>query len=254
MEFKAFFVFFLVALLVAGCAPSSAPTQGSPEPISPTETAGGAIPGGNDEVREELIGKPSGDVDTGKEILANALSSDVRDLIERGRGRSETGYAYVYTKLIGTRLAPEDNNQATVHQRGATRNAVFYDSVQLGPEYFAAGVLLDSTEQRADAYCMERRCNWSPGEAPKLREVTYADYSFTTPSDWLSSMTQLKELGGETISGRSTMKLSGMVDGSEALIWLDRYSGLPMQVTHKGNTYSYTKITLGVKDDELLPS
>ncbi len=32
-----------------------------------------------------------------------------------------------------------------------------------------------------------------------------------------------KELGGETISGRTTMKISGMVDGKEAMIWIDRH-------------------------------
>lgn len=244
----------LVALLLAACMPAEPATPAEPaEPANPSETVDGTVPGGNDEVREEILGEPSGDVDTGRAILQGSLSSDARDLIERGLSRDETGYSYFYTKLDGTRLAADASNQATIHQKGSTRNIVLYDEIQFSPDFFAEGVILDSEARTATAYCELRKCNWSPGQEPVTRERSYEDFDFITPSDWLERFENLKETGSETISGRLTLKFTGDVDGSSAVLWIDRYSGLPMQVQTGESTYQYTKFVLGVKDEELAP-
>jgi len=248
----AFFGLLLVALLAVACAPASAPAPSAQEQVINDNTPT-FEPGGNEDVRDALIGQPSGDVDTGRQNIQSVLSTDSQALVQKGKGQHVNGYSYTYTKTVAGRLASEPTNQPKVWQRGTMRKVEFARDIQLEPEFFAYYVMLSENDQTAIAYCSQRKCGWSPGQAPITRTVAYADYDFMTPSDWLTDMVVTQELGSETMSGRATLKLATTTNGASAVIWIDRFSGLPLQVETGDTRITYTNLVLGVNDREIAP-
>jgi hypothetical protein len=243
--FLALFGMLCAALLVVACAPAPAgtsqtpTTDTTPEPTTPTvvpEAPSEPVTGGN-----EL--DPS---------TLDALPKDVQDILAKGETQNAKGYGYFLSKQLPSgSIAGDFANNIHVTQKGDVRKATLNEEYQLDKDYFVYFVITDENTQQATAYCERRSCGGIPDAAP--RAITYSEWSWMAPHEWLDGLSDVEKLGEEDVADRNAFKLSGERDDKPILIWVDRFSGLPLRVEYDGFTYLYTKLTLGASEQALQP-
>jgi hypothetical protein len=225
------------SLLLAACA-QTATTPSTPTP--------------NVDAPKEDLTQPTAVTDSKSVTLDPFLPSELRATAEKGVDRINTGYGYTYTKLENNKLSSETANQLKIAQRGAIRKVDFYKNIQLDATFFMKGIILNTDTQTAMAYCVDTRCSGDKG-TPAQRSMTYSDFNFVTPTDWLVAMRGVKIVGQEQLGGRASTKVTAKVNDIDTTLWIDTYSGIPLQAEQSTTRYTYTNLVLGVKDSELTP-
>ncbi len=231
------------AILLVACSAPAAQTPGAPTPdqAKPTPVYVAPTPPPAPVVEQQTLDKSNLD----------GLPKDVADIVAKGAAQSAKGYSYFYQQLENSKIAATDVNSLKVKERGTTRKATPGNQIQVDKTYWIAFTIIDSGAKQATGYCIRRECEGSSTPAP--RSLPYAEWSWMGPSDWFNDLRDLTKVGEETINGRTTYKLGATNAGVPITIWIDRFSGLPLQVVRGSTTYSYSNMALGVSEAEVAP-
>ena len=79
----------------------------------------------------------------------------------------------------------------------------------------------------------------------KKAELDYDGAYIWTMKDWVNKITDAEKVGEEVIDRRSTMK----VKTNFGLVWIDKFSGIPVRVESEGKMYRFDEVTLGKVTD-----
>lgn len=229
----------LALFIIVACTPQT-PTQPATQPAAstaPTTT------------------EPAAQPTTGKPVQATSpfesLPADVRLIIDKIPDKTSDGITYVYQKLEGTAASSDLASQASVYEKGSTTKLVLRDQTKYIKTTFIDTVILNTVAATASGYC--HRATICGPELPEQRPAKYSDYTFPQPLTWLSGLSDVKSAGGESIDGRNTYLITATKDGAPISIWIDKFSGVPMQIKQGTKTYQYQRLALGVTEDELKP-
>lgn len=239
----AMFTLVCVALLATACAPAETPAQNTGTPTTPSEP---------EPVREEPPAPPVVETGTLDPSAYDNLPKDVQDILAKGASQEAKGYGYLYREISGGSLASKDANNLRVKQRGDIRRATVTAEPKIqSAEYWVETIILDTDARTATAYCARRDCDGVPTPAP--RTMPYADWSWVSPGEWLDGLRDVEKLGEETVADRAAYRLAAEWDDRPVTVWVDRFSGLPLQVIDGSTTYMYTEVKLGVSEADLKP-
>jgi hypothetical protein len=229
---------FAVLMLTAACAPQQPSTGTQTEPVQEQPEDELVIP---TEEPETVYKAPK------PVTVFDGLPEDEQALLKTGTERINTGYSYTYQKVVEGGAASANN----VWQKGDTIKIELSDTSMFTRESHVDVVILNRADKTATGYCWNsRKCG---SKLPIERFVQYSDYNFMTPHDWITTVDSATRIGEESLANRKAIKLSTTVDDVPTLVWIDRFSGVVMQVQQGNQVYKYSNLGLGVKNEELQP-
>jgi hypothetical protein len=243
--YKVMRIYYLLAvLLVVACT-----TQ---QPVQPTDTLP-VVPPQQEEQVAPPAAQPTEPVveSTNYPTIFDGLPTDVQDVLHNGEGRVTTGYTYTYTAFDNAKPTAERAQGAKVYQKGDVLKIVLAEKKPIDKTVYFDTIYLNRADNTVRAFCMTREnCDTIGAER---KNIFYDDYVFMTPSDWIEEMRNAQKMEEKTLQNRKAVRLDGTVDGSPATVWVDRYSGLPIEATMGTRTYKYEQLALGVKDSDIQP-
>lgn len=224
-------VLILGILLLAACAP----TQQTTTPQAPSQPSQEQPPA------QQIVQEPVKVVPTPVAGVFDNLAADLRKLIDAAPAKEAEGISFTYTKIVNS-LPADKASQGKVYLKGTVMKIVLSGQFTYDKATFIDEVILDTKTQTAKGYC--NKISVCGPNTPVERAASYATYAFPTPISWYEGLKNVESLQGETLSNRQTYKLSATKDGQPLTVWIDKYSGIPMQAQEGDALYKYESLAL----------
>jgi len=188
------------------------------------------------------------------------VEEEVEELIEVVEEEPKIIEASVEVKKL-LNLASEKVTSISYKYKGPETNNYFYKFDVMGDElkYTIDPVynIIDLDEDAYDAIyinkelekavssCDDKQCK----VLGEKTELNYNDNYIMTPFDWLESIESAEKTGEENIEKRNTWIITTQ---DSARIWVDLFSGVPVQVEFGGNKYQFMQMVLdGVTEEDV---
>lgn len=163
------------------------------------------------------------------------VGSSLRDIQARALQKTLDGYRYTYTLR---REGPVDKNLqgVRVYVREAETALHYPDTITIdGAEY----------DRIVDG---EASCETCRPNKPAPAQVEQP--SIPQPLDILLRLEDASDAQqAQSIDSRNTLRIDASIDGREATVYVDQFSGLPVEVRFEDETYEFRSISLSAPDD-----
>ncbi|MBI1970952.1 hypothetical protein HYS47_04345 [Candidatus Woesearchaeota archaeon] len=227
--------------------PPAAPSQPVPSAPAPTDSPAVPVPAAPEPVSAPTPPLPTANpTSTQAQPTAPAqMDPKVKDLVERAKKKANLGYSFYFTTTDNWELWRDkyfikgDETKIKLYQVN------LYDK----KNYFNT-VYMNSREKSAVGYCEDpssTRCV-DPNREFKL---AYDDFTIKMPMDWINEIETTKAvwIGSEQVDER----LSHVVEypklgGLRVRVWVDSFSGIPVQVVVYGEDLEDIRERYGFRD------
>jgi hypothetical protein len=232
-------IFAFCALLLVACS------QTQPqEPSTPIDT----IPAVEEKTTEPA--QPEEMEEATVTTAFDGLPTDMNELLDNGRERLTTGYSYRYNQFDDGEQSTHAIEGSMVYQKGDLVKILLPEPKQrINPGTYFDTVYIDRDTETAQAQC-ERHPDCS---GKNLHTVPYENYLFMTPADWIANMEDPVKVEERTIQDHKAVRLDATVDGKQSQIWVDRFSGVPIQVEVGTTEYVYAAFSVGIRAQPMTP-
>jgi hypothetical protein len=177
--------------------------------------------------------------------------NEIKDLLDKGRDQQAKGYSYTFQKSVDNRIAVDNANGIAVKERGTIRKGTFNIDKQYTADFWVKAIIIDASTNTATGYCDRRECGATPSTRT-ARTIVFDEWSWPSPSQWLD-VRNAEKLAEETIDGRGTDKIAAEWNDEPIVLWVDRFTGMPIQVEVGNDRYVYAEFAPGVPERDVAP-
>lgn len=198
-------------------APSTPPVQAAAEPVIEPSAENVAVP------------------------TMQEMDKKVQTIITKAKEKTGLGYSFYYTTTNNWELWRDQYFVKDNFIKIKLYSVNLYDR-----ENYFNTVYLDTSRKTAVGYCEDpSRC------LDMKREFTldYMTFIIPTPRDWIDELTYAKWIGAEQFDNRLSNVIEyKRIGGDTVRVWVDSYSGVPVQVLIYGEDVEDVKERYGYRD------
>lgn len=225
-------------LLLALFVLSACTTQQSPETMQTYECPDGSIVTDLAECsapEQEQTAQEEEEIEQTSEPVEQQTPSELIELREKAENRQSSGYSFTYI----TTGSADDAIISDANVRVKEDKVLFSLVERMSVEGFEATHILIESGQ-ATAYCVDCRGGPEPYsvDAPEI----------VLPLDWLAGIEQADFTGQQRTDGRNSYRMVGTALGYDVEMYIDIFSGIPLEVIYEDARIRYRGLGLGVSD------
>lgn len=248
MQKTLLFAILTVAFAFAACQPAQTPQEPIHEPPQPPPVPEDPSFPGEETQEEEPVTPDDEEADPldmfrSDETPTAAVTGDAAELKERVEEKARNGYSYVYsevTALNGLKTNRIINDRTVYVRDGQISIEYLRRDFNERQQRYISRVLTDEEFSEAVAWCDDRCSNQS------TFNVDADDYEHAPAAYWIEHLESAEKGQEQTRGGVHMIEVQAVVKGQNVTMWVQSFSGLPVQVITEDMTYNYDALYTGV--------
>lgn len=239
------------AVMLAGCLPPSddagqqdqaQPAQQAPSAGTPTQQ-----PAAPSAVQQPASPSPAAQPGSSDDVYVpptpRQIDPKVKSMLDKAKDKPNLGYSFYFTTTDNWELWRD-----RYFIKGSNIKIQLYSVNLYDRDNYFDTVYLNMETKTAFGYCEGVTSGRCPNPDREFK-LNYDEFIIKTPLDWLADLTYAEWVGAEQFDERLAQMVEyKRIGGNTVRVWLDSFSGIPVQVVVYGDDLEDIRERYGFRD------